>query len=317
MGYQRSNQAAEPIRRVFPQSLDNGQTGYATAAFSNLDEDSCLPAWTSPCEFTPSLKATVGYDYTDTQRDSTRREFQIVAPSTFPNAVATLRPDYLLGPAVIDYFDIGLVETTETDPAFTAEMRTQCGLPAVAGRFDRDARPEHRRALRARPSRTFVPLQVFNTLTNSGASTSLDNDYVLPAATLTWRFTDDMQVRFNASKTIARPQFRELMFQSYFDPETNRRYRGNPLLIDSEFMNAEGALRVVFRPEQRLSIAVFYKKIDRPIEAFTGFEDNTPVTSFANAPEADALRRRARTTEVLSARRHCPTMRSSARAAPW
>ena len=113
-----------------------------------------------------------------------------------------------------------------------------------------------------------------------------------------------MQMRFNASKTIARPQFRELMFQSYFDPETNRRYRGNPLLIDSEFVNAEGRFEWYFASEQHLSTAVFYKKIDRPIEAFTGFDDNTPVTSFANAPEADALRRRARTAEVLPARRH-------------
>ncbi|HEY5809139.1 MAG TPA: TonB-dependent receptor, partial [Povalibacter sp.] len=130
------------------------------------------------------------------------------------------------------------------------------------------------------------PLQVFDTLTNSGASTDLENDYVLPTATLTWRFTGDMQVRFNASKTIARPQFRELMFQSYFDPESNRRYRGNPLLIDSEFVNGEGRFEWYFAPEERVSVAAFYKQIDRPIESFTGFDDNTPVTSFANAPEA-------------------------------
>jgi len=123
-------------------------------------------------------------------------------------------------------------------------------------------------------------------MTNSGASTYLDNEYVLPAATLTWRLSDQTQMRFNASQTIARPQFRELMFQSYFDPETNRRYRGNPLLIDSEFVNAEARYEWYFAAEERFSAAAFYKKIDRPIEAFTGFDDNTPVTSFANAPEA-------------------------------
>ena len=32
--------------------------------------------------------------------------------------------------------------------------------------------------------------------------------------------------------------------------------------------------------------AAFYKKIDNPIEAFTGFSDNQPQTSFANAPPA-------------------------------
>lgn len=33
-------------------------------------------------------------------------------------------------------------------------------------------------------------------------------------------------------------------------------------------------------------MAGFYKKIDNPIEAFTGFSDSAPQTSFANAPRA-------------------------------
>jgi hypothetical protein len=109
---------------------------------------------------------------------------------------------------------------------------------------------------------------------------------VLPGATLTSPIGHDIQEPLNASKTIARPQFRELMFQNYFDPENNRRYRGNPLLVDSEFVNAEGRFEWYFASEQRISAAAFYKKIDRPIEAFTGFDDNTPVTSYANAPQA-------------------------------
>jgi outer membrane receptor protein involved in Fe transport len=227
----------------------------------------------------------VGYDYTDTQRDSERREFQIVAPSSFPSAVGMLRPDYLLGPAVIDYYGIGLIETTETDPAFAAELRTNAGYlqfqAALADRLDLSFGARYERG-----EQSVRPLQVFDTLSNSGASTNLENDYVLPSATLTWRLTDAMQLRVNGSKTIARPQFRELMFQSYFDPESNRRYRGNPLLTDSEFVNAEARFEWYFQPDQHLSAAGFYKKIDRPIEAFTGFNDNTPETSFANAPQA-------------------------------
>jgi TonB-dependent receptor len=285
LGYERSNQAASQFGDTFLNRLDNGQTGYASAAFSELEEELVSAGVDVTREFTDSFKATIGLDFSDTQRDSTRRELQIVAPSTFPNGVATLRPDYLLGPAVVEAFGIGLIETTETDPAFTAQLRTE----AAYLQFQADlgdtldlsfgARYEH-------GEQEVSPKQVFNTLTNSGASTHLDNEYLLPAATLTWRFTDQMQMRFNASQTIARPQFRELMFQSYFDPETNRRYRGNPLLIDSEFVNAEARYEWYFAAEERFSAAAFYKQIDRPIEAFTGFDDNTPVTSFANAPEA-------------------------------
>jgi TonB-dependent receptor len=285
IGYQRSNQAASPYGEYFVNRLDNGQAGFATAAFSNLDETLKSAGVDVTMEFTPGFKATVGYDHADTQRESTRREFQIVAPSTFPSYVGMFRPDYLLGPAVIEYYGIGLVETTETDPAFAAQLRTHAGYLQLQADLT-DSLELSAGARYEQGEQQVRPLQVFDSLTNSGASTNLDNDYVLPGATLTWRFADNMQMRFNASKTIARPQFRELMFQSYFDPESNRRYRGNPLLGDSEFVNAEGRFEWYFAAEERLSAAAFYKKIDRPIEAFTGFDDNTPVTSFANAPEA-------------------------------
>lgn len=285
IGYMRSNVESSPYGQYYVNRLDNGQTGFASAAFSDLDETLKSAGMDLTLEFTPGFKGTVGYDFTDTQRDSERREFQIVAPSSFPSGVGMLRPDYLLGPAVIDNYGIGLIETTETDPAFAAELRTHAGYlqfqAALADRLDLSFGARYERG-----EQSVRPLQVFDTLSNSGASTQLENDYVLPSATLTWRLTDAMQLRVNGSKTIARPQFRELMFQSYFDPESNRRYRGNPLLTDSEFTNAEARFEWYFQPEQHLSAAAFYKKIDRPIEAFTGFNDNTPETSFANAPQA-------------------------------
>ena len=285
LGYARSNQAASPFGGYFINRLDNGQTGFARVAFSNLDEN----LWSAGLDVSrPIFSSSVltgGVDFSNTERNSARREFQVVAPSSFPSAVALLRPDHLLAPSVIDFYDIGLVETTESDPAFQAELRTSAAYLQLQSELREGL--ELNAGARFETARQDVqPTQVFTTLTNSGASTHLDNDYVLPAATLTWKFKDDMQLRFNASKTVARPQFRELMFQAYFDPESNRSYRGNPLLIDSEFANAEARYEWYFAPEQRVSVAGFYKKIDRPIEAFTGFNDNTPVTSFANAPEA-------------------------------
>ncbi len=285
IGYVRTNQAATPTGAYFVNRLDNGQTGYAKAAFSDLDETLKSAGLDVSTAFSPRFTVTVGYDFTNTERDSTRREFQIVAPSSFPSAAGLLRPDLLLSGPVIDTFGIGLIETTETDPAFTARLRTNAGYLQLQSELT-DSLQLSLGARYERGEQDVTPLQVFNTLTNSGASTSLDNSYVLPSATLTYRIREDMQVRLNASKTIARPQFRELMFQTYYDPETNRQFRGNPLLVDSEFVNAEARYEWYIAPEQRFSFAGFYKKIDKPIEAFTGFNDNTPVTSYANAPEA-------------------------------
>ncbi len=284
-GYSRSNIAADPYGAYFINRLDNGQTGFASIVFSELDEDLLAYGADASWEITPQFVMSAGLEGTDTERDSERREFLAIAPSTFPSGVAMFRPDYLLGSEVVDFYGIRALETTESDPAFTASLETQAAYLQVQAEvtdgFEVNAGVRYEQA-----EQLVEPRQVFATQAGSSAVTRLDNDYILPALTLTWKFADDMQARFNASQTIARPQFRELMFQSYYDPESNRAYRGNPLLIDSEFKNAELRWEWYFARDQRLSAAGFWKEIDKPIEAFTGFNDNNPVTSFANAPEA-------------------------------
>ena len=284
-GYARTNRAADPYGSFFINRLNNGQTGSASASFSNLDETLWAGSIDLAWKATDRITLSAGYAYTDTKRDSTRREFQFIAPSDMPLGVALLRPDLLLSPGLIDYFNISLVETTETDPAFTAGLRTHAGyikvnLEPIDG-VSIDAGVRYEQALQ-----TVRPQQVFSVPSNSLAGTQLDNSYWLPAATVTWEVAPQMQLRAHASKTIARPQFRELIFQLYYDPESDRLFRGNPLLQDSTLFNAEARWEWYFAPEQRVSIAGFYKKIDRPIEAFTGFSDNQPQTSFANAPRA-------------------------------
>jgi outer membrane receptor protein involved in Fe transport len=119
--------------------------------------------------------------------------------------------------------------------------------------------------------------------------TSLSNSYWLPAATVTWQFMPDMQLRLHASQTIARPQFRELAQQVYQDFDSDREFSGNPFLQDSELFNAEARYEWYFAPGQRLSVAGFYKKIDNPIEAAAYFASgqNQLRVGYANAPAAE------------------------------
>jgi hypothetical protein len=288
MGYSKSNIAASPYGGYFINRLDNGQTGYGRISFSDLEEDLFSYGVDLTYSVSPTTVLSAGIEYGKTERDSERREFLMLAPSSFLSGVAMFRPDYLLGSAVVDYFGIGLVESTETDPAFTASLETQAAYAQLQAEIA-DGLELSVGARYEQGEQTVAPLKVFNVASTSEAGTNLDNDYVLPAVTLTCKFGENMQLRLNGSKTVARPQFRELMFQAYFDPESNRSYRGNPLLVDSEFTNAELRYEWYFAPEQRFSVAGFYKQIDKPIEAFTAFNDNTPVTSFANAPKATLL----------------------------
>jgi len=283
--YVRTNNPADPLGEYFVNNLNNGQSGDAGISFSELNEDLWAGSADLSWRIAPGFSVSAGYAYTNTRRTSWRRDFQFTAPSDFPTPIGLFRPDLLLQPTNIEYFGIRLVETNEGNPAFLATLESHAGYGKIDAQITDtiliDAGVRYETA-----KEVVSPLQVFTIPGSSSASTSLDNSYWLPTATITWNFTPDMQIRVNASKTIARPQFRELLFQFYFDPDSNRQYRGNPLLTDSKLFNAEARWEWYFDRDQRVSLAGFYKKIDRPIETYiTG--GNEIITSFANAPSAD------------------------------
>ncbi|WP_338445126.1 TonB-dependent receptor [Pelagerythrobacter marensis] len=282
--YVRTNNENDPLGDIFVNVLDR-QRGSGSVTFSHLKEELWYGGVDIGYALTDWLRLTAGYAYTDTDRYSERREFLFDADSGFEDAVGTLRPDLLLGDAIIEYYDIGLIETTQSDPAFAAALEIHAGYlqsrinPIEGLTIDLGVRYEDAK-------QSVNPVEVFATPTNSGSSTLLKNDYYLPAGTITWEITDSLQARISGSKTIARPQFRELIFQTYYDPETGRQYNGNPFLVDSELTNYEARLEYYFGQGNRVSLAGFYKDIDKPIEVYSSFSDNVQIASFANAPSA-------------------------------
>ncbi len=286
--YVRTNSAADPFGALFVNRLNNGNGGDARITYSDLVEDLYSAGLDLSYRLNNSISATIGGAWSDTQRSSSRRDFQFQASSNFPAGVTVFRPDLLLQPSIINTatnkpWSIGLIETDEGNPAFFAQLRNYAGYAKVNATITTglslDIGVRYESAIQ-----TVTPIQVFTVPGAGTAGTRLKRNYWLPAATLTWEVGDGMQVRFSGSKTIARPQFRELINQPYFDPDSNRPYRGNPLLVDSQLYNAEARFEWYFAPDQRVSVSGFYKRIERPIEAFITGGDL--VTSFANAPKA-------------------------------
>ncbi len=281
--YVRTNVAADPYGAYFVNRLNNGNGGDATVSYSELNEDLYSAGADLSYRPIPGLGLSVGYAYLDQARFSSRRDFLFTAPSTLPTGVAMLRPDLLLSPGLINYYGIQLTETNETNPAFNAKLVSHAGY----GRVTYQITPEISidTGVRYETARETVnAARVFATGGTSPAISGIDRSYWLPAATLTWQFDPQFQLRINASKTIARPQFREMIYQFYFDPDTNRQYRGNPLLKDTQLYNGEARLEYYMGADQRASIAGFYKRLDNPIETFVAGDF---TTSFANAPKAN------------------------------
>jgi outer membrane receptor protein involved in Fe transport len=286
--YIRSNLPLDqdPVGDKFVNDL-GGNRGSATVAFSDLNEDLWSGGVDVSYELAPRITATVGYAYSDTHRTAVRRAFQIRG-SNLPIAVQQLRPDYLLSDATIQLYDITLVEASAQDgtAAFAADLTTHAGYAQVQAEIlsgvNINAGVRYEDA-----KQSVTPIDIFGTGGSAIVETSLNNDYWLPAVTLTWEVAPDMQLRVNGSKTIARPQFRELIAQIYQDPESNRQFRGNPSLVDSELLNAEVRYEWYFAKDQRLTVAGFYKSIDNPIETYTSIStDSVANSSFANAPKA-------------------------------
>ena len=284
--YYRSNITSDPYGELFINRLNNGQQGSAEVSYSYLNENLWAGGLDLSAKVTPDITATIGYAYSDTARRTERRDFQFVAPGGTPIVPSLFRPDFLLQPDIIDFYNIALIDTNEANPVFDASLVNHAGYGQIQA-FITPAISLNLGVRYETAEQTVVPVQVFTTPTASLASTSLDQSYWLPAATLTWDMNEQMKFRVSASKTIARPQFRELIFQNFYDTDSNRLFRGNPLLTDSQLYNAEARYEWYFDREQRFTIAGFFKRIDKPIESFSSFDDNSVITSFANAPKAD------------------------------
>lgn len=284
--YFRSNSATDPYGQFYVNELNNGQRGNATVAYSRLNENVWSAGVDLTYKATPDISATIGYAFTDTTRVTERRDFQFSGNSDIPYAIGLLRPDLLLAPVVVNYYKIQLIDTNEGNPKFLARLRVNAGYGQVQAQIT-DTLSVNVGARYESARQTVNAVQVFSTPNANPANARLLRDYLLPAATITWQFRPDMQIRASGSKTIARPQFREQIYQLYYDTDGNRLYRGNPNLQDSQLYNAEARWEWYFAREQRVSVAGFYKKIDHPIEAFASFSDNNVITTFANAPEAD------------------------------
>ncbi|NLS27028.1 hypothetical protein S2M10_20200 [Sphingomonas sp. S2M10] len=268
---------------------------FASIIFSDLNEN----LWTGQGDLIYTLPNAIpltlstGYYYSDTTRFSRRLQFNYqtsVGGGTAPGyPYNLLRPDYLLSPDVVNNAcpQVGTgactIQLQFNTPlgayAYDAGLRIHAGyLQAETSAID---------GLRAVGGVRYEKARQFVTPIGT-TGTRLNNDYWLPALTLTWNFAPDMQLRGSYAKTISRPQFRELAPQQFRDPDSDRLFFGNPLLRDSKLDNLEARYEWFFARDQRFTLAGFYKRILNPIEQvgfYTGADDRLQ-TGFTNLPKA-------------------------------
>ncbi|HKO82419.1 MAG TPA: hypothetical protein VJU78_18545, partial [Chitinophagaceae bacterium] len=89
---------------------------------------------------------------------------------------------------------------------------------------------------------------------------------VLPSFNFTLSPSNKHSIRLSGSRTVARPEFREIAPFSFYDYESNYGVNGNPDLKRSSILN--GDVRYEFYPKggEAITVGGFYKSFDDPIE---------------------------------------------------
>jgi outer membrane receptor protein involved in Fe transport len=115
----------------------------------------------------------------------------------------------------------------------------------------------------------------------------LDNDDNLPSANLVYALTDRMNLRAAATKTIARPNFREIADYTSFEFVGDFVYIGNPNLRRTTIKNYDLRWEWFPRRGEIVAVSVFHKEMTDPIERGVFSIVNSGELQYQNAPRGE------------------------------
>lgn len=107
----------------------------------------------------------------------------------------------------------------------------------------------------------------------------------LPAAGVTWVYSENSQLRFGFSRTLSRPDFRELSPAPFTDPELDIETIGDPDLKSTRLRNLDLRWEHYLGDSGSVSVSLFQKKFENPIEKLR-LPGSTPLLQLANAASA-------------------------------
>ncbi len=254
--------------------------------------------WTQPVTKDPEdAKFKLGGLVSIKDRDFAARRFNYSRPlrggpsaTEAPFACPGVTYDLDCPVPIYQYDNIGSIlnfsENTKPEDAYTAGLEIYAGyLMLDANVFD-----DLRLVGGARVERTDQSIDPYSQFSSGSdpKGASIESTDVLPALALTYSATSDTKLRAGVSRTLARPQIRELSPFTYTDYFGALPGSGEPDLELTYIQNVD--LRFEFFPTIRevLAFSFFYKIFDDPIEPYI-YNSGEGVTSYQNADGARLL----------------------------
>jgi TonB-dependent receptor len=131
------------------------------------------------------------------------------------------------------------------------------------------------------------PIDQFSGEIDEEKNSKLESTDVLPSISLVYSPWEDFNIRTALTKTIARPQLRELAPFTFSDFFGGAQQNGNADLVLTSILNAD--LRFEYYPSTRevMAVSLFYKDFTDPIEPVFIPASSTLVQTYRNAVGAE------------------------------
>ncbi|MCJ8211808.1 TonB-dependent receptor [Mucilaginibacter sp. RS28] len=194
--------------------------------------------------------------------------------------IRTLPLSQIFSRSIINQGYYNLREITTTDDPYTANTFTNAGYAMLDNKLSDKLRVVW--GLR---------VEKFNLDLKTAGSTpktaKLDNLDFLPSANFTYSLNDKQNLRFSYSRTVARPELRELAPFGYYDFELLATIQGNVNLKRTQIHNFDLRYEIYPSAGQIMSVSVFYKNFKNPIEVGYYDVNSTPDFIYFNAEKAN------------------------------
>ena len=141
----------------------------------------------------------------------------------------------------------------------------------------------------ARLERTDIAVDTVNLgKNNERFAANIQSTDLLPSLAATVSIRTNLLFRAAWSQTVVRPTYREISRAEIYDVAQSRTIRGNQDLTMSSSRNYDARLEWYPKPGDIMSVGVFYKQIDKPIEQASETRDNS-IIFFDNFEQAEVM----------------------------
>lgn len=243
-----------------------------------------------PLATSEKLSASVhfGGGYILREREAETRRFKFIhrGPRSLDPDVLARPIEQIFTPELIGSDGFSFEEITRATDSYEAQQT----ISAAFARIDLSILKTFEVSLGARVERSEQDVETFNLFARDrqSAQAELHETDFLPAVNLGWGFREDMQLRFGYSRTLSRPDFRELSTAPFDQVVGAGVFIGNPDLERTQIDNLDLRWEWYLSSDETISLGLFYKHLRNPIETVVLGGSNRTLT-LANADEGRNL----------------------------